>query len=175
MRNSRSLRGVLRPSRSGLRATAVVIMLALLASTHPWPVLAQDVLNCSVTGFCLSSSINSLLGLPNGTLNIVGYQPWDTVVKGSAAVNWAPLEADARAAISTLHGVPNDNRLAYAALEEIRGFMFLRLLQLAQRRARGDQLSSVEQDALETLHGLVKGRRVRAGLAAPLVLRPHGD
>ena len=141
-------------------------MLALLASTHPWPVLAQDVLNCSVTGFCLSSSINSLLGLPNGTLNIVGYQPWDTVVKGSAAVSWAPLEADARAAISTLHGVPNDNRLAYAALEEIRGFMFLRLLQLAQRRARGDQLSSVEQDALETLHGLVKGRRVRAAQKA---------
>ncbi len=86
MRNSRSLRGVPRSSRSSLRVMAIGMTLVFaLASTHPWPVLAQDVLNCSGNGFCLSGSINSLLGLPNGTLKIVGYQPWDRVVKGGAA------------------------------------------------------------------------------------------
>jgi hypothetical protein len=162
MRNSRSLRGVLRPSRSGLRAAAVVMTLALLASTHPWPVLAQDVLNCSVSGFCVSGSINSLLGLPNGTLKIVGYQPWDRVVKGGAAERWAPLEAEARAALAALHGVPNDNRLPYAALDDLRAYMFMRLLSLAKQQATTTTpLTGVERDTLDALKVLVKDRRVR--------------
>ena len=162
MSNSRSLRGVPRSSRSSLRVMAIGMTLALLASTHPWPVLAQDVLNCSVNGMCLSGSINSLLGLPNGTLKIVGYQPWDRVVKGGAAETWAPLEAEARAALAALHGVPNDNRLPYAALDDLRAYMFMRLLSLAKQQATTTTtLTGVERDTLDTLKVLVKDCRVR--------------
>src|SRR5206468_9975765 len=96
------------------RLIAVVLAISLVGPIQPWVVLAQTALDCGVNGFCLSGSINTLLGLPNGTLKIVGYQPWDLVVKGEASVAWAPLEAEARATLAALHGVPNDDRLPYA-------------------------------------------------------------
>jgi hypothetical protein len=146
--------------------------LALLASTHPWPVLAQDVLNCSVSGFCLSGSVNSLLGLPNGTLNIVGYQPWDVIVHAppagaplasqwsTAAAAWGPLEAEARATVAAIHGVPNDFRLPHAAASEVRTQMLFRLIQIAKKKMDSGTLTGSEQDALDAFTALIAARRV---------------
>jgi hypothetical protein len=175
MRNARTRRGVLRPSKSALRVVTIAVLLAWLGTTHPAPTFAQVVLDCSTNGFCIGGTIDRLLGLPNGTLRFAtAAQPWERVVKGSAAVSWAPIEADARAALAALHGVPNDNRLPYAALDELRGFMFMRLLELSQRRAliigtEGNTdltMSSVEIEAVEMLHQLVKNRRVSAATKA---------
>lgn len=174
MRKARRRRGVLRPSKVTLRVVTIIVLLAWLGTTHPAPAVAQIALDCSTTGFCVSSTIDRLLGLPNGTLRFAPpVQPWDLVVKGPAMLAWAPLEADARAALAGIHGVPNDIRLPYAATDEIRGFMFMRLMELARRSAlikqfiaEGQQnieltMSAAEIEAVEMLHQLVKNRRVR--------------
>ncbi len=175
MRNARKRRGVLRPSRFALRVATVTVLLAWLGSTHPAPTLAQNLLNCTGSGFCLVGTTNRILGLPNGTLRFTDpVKPWDRVVKGSAAISWAPIEADVRATLTALHGIPNDNRLPYAAIDEMRGFMFMRLLELAQRLAlikatQGQTdltVSAAEIEAVEMLHQLVKNRRVRAATTA---------
>ena len=110
----------------------------------------------------MSNSTSNLLGLPQGTLNIVTYQPWDRVVKNPAAAAWLPLEAEARAALAALHGVANDNRLPHAALDDLRALMFSRLLSIALKKSNGGTLTSVEQDALDTFSDLIVERRVRA-------------
>jgi hypothetical protein len=128
---------------------ATVMTFTLVVLTQPWQLLAQQALDCPVNGFCLSGSPTNLLGLPNGTLNIVGYEPWDFVVHppkagspfaevwGNAVSAWAPLEAEARATLSALHGVPNDFRLPHAAASEVRTQMLFRLIQIAKKKNDG--------------------------------------
>ena len=112
-------------TRKSRRVLAVMLTLAVLGAGGRWTVVAQQALDCSVNGFCVSNSTSNLLGLPQGTLNIVTYQPWDRVVKNPAAAGWVSLEAEARAAVAGLHGVANDNRLPHAALDDIRALMYL--------------------------------------------------
>src|SRR5438874_1957594 len=109
------------------RAIATLMAFTVASSIQPGRVRAQQVLDCGVNGFCLSGNLTNLLGLPNGTLNIIGYQPWDVIVHGpkpnspfadewsNAAAALGPIEADARATLAALHGVPNDFRIPHAA------------------------------------------------------------
>ena len=147
-------------TRNARRVLAVMLTLGVLGAGGKWTVVAQQALDCGLNGFCVSNSTSSLLGLPQGTLNIVTYQPWDRVVKNPAAAAWLPLEAEARAALAVLHGVANDNRLPHAALDDIRAMMFLRLLSIAQKKHNGDTLTVVEQDALDTFADVIVERRV---------------
>jgi hypothetical protein len=154
------------------RAIATIVVLSLTLATHPWQVLAQQALDCGVNGFCVSGNVNNLLGLPQGTLKIVGYQPWDYVIHPpkpgavleqpwrEAAASWRPLEAEARATLSALHGVPNDFRLPHAAASELRTQMLLRLIAIAQRKSQGGTLTDLEQDALDAFEALIVARRV---------------
>ena len=137
-----------------------MLTLGVLGGGGQWTVIAQQALDCSLNGFCLPNSASSLLGLPQGTLNIVTYQPWDRVVKNPTAAAWLPLEAEARAALAVLHGVANDNRLPHASLDDIRAMMFMRLLSIAQKKHNGDTLTDVEQDALDTFTDVIVERRV---------------
>lgn len=166
MNNRTTRSSATRPSRSTVKALAVVLALTWLPAIHPWPVLAQEVISCSLNGFCLSNGVSNLLGLPNGTLKIVGFQPWDVVVKGTAQTAWAPLEAEARASLAGLHGVANDNRLPHTALNELRVLMFMRLLSIAQKRSQGMPITGVEQDALDMLRQLVAQSRTTAAQKA---------
>jgi hypothetical protein len=150
----------------------MVLGCSLAVSTQPWRLAAQEALNCSVNGFCLSGNLTNLLGLPNGTLNIVGYEPWDHVVQlpkagiplgpelATAASAWVPLEAEARAYLSALHGVPNDFRLPHAAASDVRTTMLLRLIAIAKQRADGSSLTNTEADALDAFVDLIVARRV---------------
>jgi hypothetical protein len=138
----------------------------MIGSIEPWRVLAQQAIDCSVNGFCVSNSIQNLLGLPQGTLNVVTYHPWDRVVKRPEAAAWIPIEAEARAAMAALHGVANDRRLPHAALDDLRAFMFMRLVSIAKKKADGLTLTPVEQDALDTFSELLVVRRSRAAQLA---------
>ena len=116
---------------------------------------------------------DNLLGLPNGTLNIVSYHPWDYVLQGpkpgatledpwrAAVAAWGPLEGEARAILSALHGVPNDFRLPNAAASDVRTQMLMRLIAIAKKKAQGGSLTSAERDALDALTDLIVARRVR--------------
>lgn len=154
------------------RLTAILLGCSLAASTPPWRIFAQEALSCSVNGFCLSGNLTNLLGLPNGTLNIVGYEPWDHVVQlpkagiplapelAAAASAWVPLEAEARAFLSALHGVPNDFRLPHTAASDVRTTMLLRLVAIAKKQADGSSLTNTEADALDAFVDLIVARRV---------------
>jgi len=154
-------------SGAGGKILAVLLILYMVGQLRPTTVSAQGsttALDCSINGLCTSGSLTTLLGLPNGTLNIRTYHPWDQVVKTAPA--WAPLEVEARATLAALHGVPNDERLPYAALSELRATIFMRLISLAQKRARGEALSGVEQDALNLYGQLIVQQRVAAAQKA---------
>ena len=152
-----------RRSSLAVRALAIVVTASLVAQTQIARVAAQEgqPLTCGVNGFCLSPNLTNLLGLPNGTLKIRTYQPWDRVVKGSAASAWEPLEAEARMMLAALHGVPNDYRLPHAALNEIRAVIVMRLIAIAKAKAEGRPLTDIEATALDTLARLVVQHRVR--------------
>src|SRR5262249_8223584 len=105
-----------------------------------------------------------LLGLPDGTLSVRTYHPWQRVVKGPAAQDWAPLEAEARAFLSAVHGVPNDDRLPAAARDEIRALIYARLLGVA-KKAPGDR-TSVEAVALKALQSAIVTRKAAAAQKA---------
>lgn len=160
-----------------MTAFAVVIAFALVGPLQPWTVLAQQSFDCSINGFCLPNDTQNLLGLPNGTLVITGPHPWDRVVKGSAATAWQPLEVDARATLAALHGVANDDRLPYVALDELRAVMFARLLAIAQKQAGAapaalqGPLTSAEQEALDAFSQAVIARRT---LVAQDALNEYG-
>ena len=83
----------------------LTLALNLMGPLTPFVTLAQESFTCSINGFCVSNSTQNLLGLPQGTLNIVSFRPWDRVVKSPEAADWVAIEADARAALATLHGV----------------------------------------------------------------------
>ena len=68
-------------TRKSRRVFAVMLALSVLGAGGEWTVVAQQAIDCSINGFCVSNSTSNLLGLPQGTLNIVSYQPWDRVVK----------------------------------------------------------------------------------------------
>lgn len=153
--------------RSGSKALVITLALSLTGPLTPLVTLAQESITCSINGFCVSSSTQNLLGLPQGTLNIVSFRPWDRVVKSPEAAEWVAIESEARAALATLHGVANDNRLPYAALDELRATMYLRLLSIARKKATGSEpLTAVEQSALLTFTNLLVERRVRAAQRA---------
>ena len=150
-----------------LTLVALTIALTMVGPLGQYAVVAQETFSCSVNGFCVSSNTGNLLGLPQGTLNIVSFRPWDRVVKSEAAAAWVALEAETRAALASLHGVANDSRLPYAALDELRAMMYLRLLSIARKKAVGTEpLTTVEQDLLDTFVSLVIQRRVRAAQLA---------
>src|SRR5439155_23754474 len=98
-----------RTRRTGVKLVALIAAVSMVGPIHRTTVFAADPpLDCSTNGFCLSGNLTNLLGLPNGTLNIRSYHPWDQVVKKTAASAWGPLEAEARAALAAVHGVPTD-------------------------------------------------------------------
>ena len=150
-------------TRNSRRVFAVTLALSVLGAGGEWTVVAQQAIDCSLNGFCMPNSTSSLLGLPQGTLNIVSHKPWDRVVKSPAAAAWLPLEVDARAALAGLHGVANDNRLPHVSLDDVRAMMFTRLLSIAQKKDKADPdepLTDVEQDALDTFADVIVQRRV---------------
>src|SRR5205814_1411247 len=68
---------------------------------------------------------------------------------------------EARAALAAVHGVPNDGRLPYAALSELRALIFMRLVQLAKQEADNQRpLTSLEHQAVDSFKQLVINRRV---------------
>ena len=155
------------------RLLAPIMAVSVIASASQWEALAQETFSCGVSGFCLSGNLTNLLGLPNGTLNIVSYHPWDYVLHGpkpgatledpwrAAVAAWGPLEGEARAMLSALHGVPNDFRLPNAAASDVRTQMLMRLITIAKKKAQGGSLTSAERDALDALTDLIVARRVR--------------
>ena len=72
----------------------------------------------------------------------------ERIVRGSAATAWLPLELEAKAAVAELHQVPNDNRLLAGARDEIRSYMYFRLVDMIDRRKRGQTLSAEDQTAV---------------------------
>ncbi len=72
----------------------------------------------------------------------------ERLVRGPAAAAWLPLEREAKAATAELHQVPNDNRLLATARDTMRSYMFFRLLDIIDRRARGVTLSAEDHAAL---------------------------
>ena len=159
MRTERFKRGQM-SSRS---RKMLAVMLALQVVGFPSvTVFAQDPVLCGLFGTCAASTgTGGLLGLPNGTLVVRSFHPWDQVVKGSALTAWAPLEAEARAYLSTvLHGVPNDDRLPHAAVDELRVLILGRLLAIAAKRAEGTTLSDVEETALKAFSDAIVARRL---------------
>ena len=169
----------------------LAVVLVLQLTGFPVTVFAQDPVLCGLFGTCVpSTGTGGLLGLPNGTLVVRTFNPWDQVVKGSALTAWAPLEAEARAYLSALHGVPNDDRLPHAAIDELRAHMLARLLALADKQAQGEDLCGgeetcdpqVQQTALGAFRDAIVARRVDAAQKAldeylPVVeqpLRIHG-
>ena len=89
-------------------------------------------------------------------------QPWDRVVKQSAAAAWQPLEFEARQTLAALHGVANDKRLPHFAAEDIRAHLLRRLVGLAVRESNGETLTQVEQTALTTFRDLVFAEKTAA-------------
>src|SRR5262249_32015808 len=154
-RSHSSTRRVRLSSRFSTKVLATALAITMLLPLHHAEVSAQTLppLDCGVNGFCISGSLTNLLGLPNGTLKIVGYQPWDYVLQSpgandtlktewqQAAAAWQPLEADARAGLSAIHGVPNDFRLPHFADDEMRAQIFMRLLTLAHRKSNNETLT----------------------------------
>ena len=170
------------------RLLAPIMAVSVVASASQWTALAQETFSCGVSGFCLSGNLTNLLGLPNGTLNIVSYHPWDYVLQGpkpgaaledqwrAAVAAWGPVEGEARAMLSALHGVPNDFRLPNAAASDVRTQMLMRLVTIAKKKAQGASLTSMEQDALDALIDLIVARRVRvAQLGLDEYARWQGD
>jgi hypothetical protein len=166
--------------RNGLvrRLLAPIMAISVVASASQWQALAQETFSCNASGFCLSGNLTNLLGLPNGTLNIVSYHPWDHVLhlpKAGAPLEhyWreavlalTPLEAEARAMLSALHGVPNDFRLPNAAASDVRTQMLMRLITIAKKSAEGGTLTSMEREALHAMTYLIVSRRMRIAEAA---------
>lgn len=84
----------------------------------------------------------------------------ERIVRGPAAQAWLPLETEARNAVAELHGVPNDNRLLVTAREEVRSYLFMRLLSLVDQRAAGTEpLTAEEQAALAALQTAADAQR----------------
>jgi hypothetical protein len=155
------------------RLLAPIMAASVVASASQWKALAQESFSCGVSGFCLSGNLTNILGLPNGTLNIVTYHPWDYVLHGpkpgatleepwrAAVAAWRPLEGEARATLSALHGVANDFRLPNAAASDVRTQMLMRLIAIAKKKAQGGSLTGVERDAVDAMIDLIVARRVR--------------
>jgi hypothetical protein len=152
------------------RATARCLIAALAVPLVAADAAAQSIVlsaDCLMFGACVPPATTNILGLPNGTLQIVDYEPWDRVVKGKAAAAWAPIEAEARAALAALHGVPNDKRLPLVAVDELRAMILLRLLGLAAKEAKAEEpLTSLEREALDMFKQVVTERRVAPAQAA---------
>ena len=173
MKNARSRCLTFRRNTFTRRLLAPIMAVSVVASASQWVALAQETFSCGVGGFCLSGNLTNLLGLPNGTLNIVSYHPWDYVLQGpkpgatlaepwrAAVAAWGPLEGEARAMVAALHGVPNDFRLPNAAASDVRTQMLMRLVTIAKKKSQGGSLTSMERDALDALSDLIVARRVR--------------
>jgi hypothetical protein len=152
---------------SSLRRLLAVVLALQFVGFPSVTVFAQEPVLCGLFGTCApSTGTGGLLGLPNGTLIVRTFNPWDQVVKGSALTAWAPLEAEARAYLSALHGVPNDDRLPHAAVDELRAHMLARLLELAGKQAHGDALTDVEKTALDAFRDAIVAQRVNAAQRA---------
>src|SRR5262245_29031848 len=123
---------------------------------------------CGLGGTCIDTgvSISSLMGLPQGQLVIDTPQPYDRVVKGSAAGAWLPLEFEARQALAAIHGVPNDWRLPRFAAEDIRARMLTRLIDLSRRHLLLETLLDNEETARREFVKLVIEERSRAARLA---------
>jgi hypothetical protein len=120
---------------------------------------------CGLGGACVpgtGGSLSSFLEIPDGSMVLTSSQPWDRVVKQSAAAAWQPLEFEARQALAALHGVANDKRLPHFAAEDIRAHLLRRLVGLAKRESNGETLTQVEQAALTKFRDLVFAEKTAA-------------
>jgi HYR domain-containing protein len=120
---------------------------------------------CGLGGACVpgtGGSLSSFLAIPDGSMVLSSSQPWDRVVKQSAAAAWQPLEFEARQTLAALHGVANDKRLPHFAAEDIRAHLLRRLVGFAQRESNGDTLTQVEQTALAKFRDLVFAEKTAA-------------
>lgn len=87
-------------------------------------------------------------------------QSYDTILQGLEAVGWQSLETEARSVVAAIHDVPNDVRLVRWARNEIRSYMFGRLLEAIGREHRGEPLTADEQSWLDTLRNRLSARRI---------------
>jgi Bacterial Ig domain/PKD domain len=88
------------------------------------------------------------------------WEPWDRVVQGAdAADDWAGLENEAKAAVAAIHEVPADRRVGDFARDEVRAFMFQRLMSVINRQAAGEPISAEEQLWVDRMESLMRAKR----------------
>lgn len=97
-------------------------------------------------------------------------EPWDRVLQSRpldpGADAYLSLEDEARVAVATVLGVPNDRRLVHLARNEIRAYMYLRLMQVVKKEATGSPLTAQEQAWYDVFRADVRSVRVRRAQAA---------
>ncbi len=133
----------MRRSRFGLALGVTILTLWQMAFVAPIPVAADDPLPPGYVD-CGNGFVCGGDGSVPGTGPIVVTGPEDRVVQGlylndstfvSPVSAWAYLESEAKAYLAAVHQVPNDSRLTDWARDEIRAYVFARLLEIAQKPA----------------------------------------
>ncbi len=81
-----------------------------------------------------------------------------------ASQAWASLEAEATADVAALHNVPNDSRVTLSARDEIRAFMYARLLKALNTPAANR--TPQEQGWLDTWAELIRQNRMAVAQSA---------
>ncbi len=134
---------------AGLVALAMAVTVIGVANTPP-RVLADGCVEV-VPGWCSASG---------GEAPIVVLDPWDRMIQDTSAGQWDSLASEARASVALLYDVPNDRQLLHWGRDEIRGFMYARLLSIIKKQGNGEALTADEQLWLTTLQSQMKARRV---------------
>jgi hypothetical protein len=162
----------MRPTRSTIAAVAVAALVLFHSGyVAPGPVVAVEPdapisIECSEGYLCVGDG-----GLPVPDLEVSGFE--DRVIQGrpddepedvSALQAWGFLESEAKAAVSVIHQVDLDSRVTDWGRDEIRAFIFARLLEIAEKPAADRTVQ--EQVALDKLTELVQEGRIRSAQAA---------
>ncbi|MFN8021896.1 MAG: Ig-like domain-containing protein [Acidimicrobiales bacterium] len=105
------------------------------------------------------------------TAPIRTWEPWDRIIQPNtpaetadgqvdSSIAWEGLEAEARAAVAALHGVPNDRRIVENARDEVIAYMFDQLVSILAREKNGQPVTAVERGWADHLQREVKSARI---------------
>jgi LPXTG-motif cell wall-anchored protein len=130
------------------------------------PVQAQTTSGSLFCAGGLPCTTSSLYDAPlQDRLQVTGGD-FDRLVRGSAADAWGPIESQARALVSSIHQVPNDDRLLSVGRDSVRAMMLILLLGILDRAEAGEVITPEEQLALDAFEDALRVQRTEAARLA---------